>query len=269
MTASISSAVSFLFVPGDRPERFDKARDSGADCVILDLEDAVAPAAKTAARAAAHTWLQAGGIALVRVNGTDTEWFAEDLRMVRGHEGAGILLPKAEPDAVVAVTREYGTARPLVLLVESVAGLFALRQMASMAGVVRVAFGSVDFALDSGITDTRDTLAAVRTQIVLESAFARRAAPIDGITAAIDDGQQVGDDAAAARDAGFGGKLCIHPRQVTAVNQAFAPTAPQLAWARKVIEAWNTGAGGAVALDGKMIDRPVVEAARRVLARER
>jgi citrate lyase subunit beta/citryl-CoA lyase len=266
MGISVSSAASFLFVPGDRPERFDKARDSGADCVILDLEDAVAPAAKAAARAAAHAWLAAGGTALVRVNGADTEWFADDLRMVQGHEGAGILLPKAEPEAVATVTREYGTARPLVPLVESVAGLFALRRMASMPGVVRVAFGSVDFALDSGIADARDALAAVRTQIVLESAYARVTAPIDGITVAIDDGQQAGIDAAAARHAGFGGKLCIHPRQVAAVNEAFAPTAAQLAWAREVIDAWSGSGGGAVALNGKMIDRPVVEAARRLLA---
>lgn len=258
--------LSLLFVPGDRAERFDKAAHSGADTIILDLEDAVVPERKSDARNAIRDWLAAGHTGLVRVNSIETEWFEDDLRMVLAYPGAGVMLPKAEPAAVTSVAQRLSDERVLVPLVESVRGVMELRAIASVQGVTALAFGSVDFALDSGMTDADDSMGPVRSQIVLESMYAGLAAPIDGVTVAVNDQVLVRSDAERARRFGFGGKLCIHPKQVNIVNDVFTPSAEQLDWARRVIAACDEHPGGAFALDGKMIDRPVVATARRLLA---
>lgn len=258
-------ARSFLFVPGDRPERFAKAAASGAHEVILDLEDAVAPEGKAHARDAVAAWLADGARAIVRINAVDTEWFEQDLAMVRSAPSAGIMLPKADAASTARVALAL-PGRCIVALVETVGGYMELRQLAATAGLHRIAFGSVDFAGDSGIADEGDTMTAIRTQIVLESRHAGLAAPIDGISVEFSDEGRMRSDALRARQLGFGGKLCIHPRQVAPVNTAFLPTDGELRWAQRVLAAFEASHGAATAVDGKMIDKPVVERARRIAA---
>lgn len=256
---------TLLFVPGDRPERFAKAAASGAHEIILDLEDAVAPAAKDAARASVARWLADGGKAVVRINGADTPWFEADLAMLLTVPDAAIMLPKAE-DASVARTSAAVPGRRLIALVETVAGYMELREVAGSPCVDRIAFGSVDFSAESGIADEGEALTPVRTAIVLASVHAGLQAPIDGVSLEFNDESRMTADAQRSRQLGFGGKLCIHPRQVAAVNAAFMPSQAEREWARRVLTAFEASGGAATAVDGKMIDKPVVERARRIVS---
>lgn len=264
MTAMMTEH-SFLFVPGHRPERFAKALASGSHGVILDLEDAVGEGDKAQARQHAGDWLKQGNQAWVRINGMDTPWFSDDLAMLRELPQVGVMLPKAQVKTVAHCTRLLGANR-LIALVETVQGWFDLEQMCTDPRVERLAFGSVDFALDSGIQDTGGALDSVRTHIVLQSRRAGKAAPIDGVSTHLHDIELMAEAVRESRRLGFGAKLCIHPKQVEIVNREFAPNASQIEWAQRVMAAFEASQGGAVALDGQMIDKPVVDQAKRVLA---
>ena len=259
-------AQSFLFVPGHRPERLPKAAASGADCVIADLEDGVPSADRPAARHAVARWLQAGGQALVRVNALGTTEFDEDLAMVVAARPQGIVLPKADAAGLATARARLHATQSLVALVESVAGVVALRDIAATPGLSRLAFGSIDFGLDAGIPGTDHELDFVRSRFVIESRFAGLPAPVDGVTPVVDQPDVVTREAERARRFGFGGKLCIHPAQVALVNAAFAPTAAEVDWAEQVVAAANRRPGDAFLLAGQMIDRPVVARAHAVLA---
>ncbi len=256
---------SYLFVPGNRPERFDKACTAGADVVIVDLEDAVAPGDKASAREALRAWLSPAKPVFVRINAADTSWFADDLALVALPGVAGIVLPKAEAAAPLSELHRRAPDARLVPLIETAAGLWNAHAVASVPGVERVAFGSVDFQLDLGITGEGEELLFARSQLVLVSRVAGRAAPIDGVTVALDDPVVLAEDVARARRLGFGAKLCIHPKQVAAVNAGFMPPAAEVAWAREVVRAADASGDNAVRLDGKLIDRPIIERARAVL----
>jgi len=255
---------SFLFVPGDRAERIAKARAAGADAVVVDLEDAVAPGNKLAARAAVAGALDAANPIVLRINGADTEWFDDDARLAAHPGVAAVMLPKAGAiDAVAALRAASGKA--VLALVETAAGLANLPALAA-AGVARLAFGSIDFQLDLDITDDDLALLPFRMQLVLASRVANLPPPVDGVTTALDDAACIDADARRARSLGFGGKLCIHPKQVAIVNAAFSPSAADLDWARRVVDAAAGAGGAAVAVDGKMVDAPVLARARRILA---
>lgn len=258
-------ARSLLFVPGHLPERFDKAAGSGAHEVVLDLEDAVAPAAKAEARDRVASWLATGREAFVRLNAVDTEWHADDLRMLQAAPRAGVMLPKSDAESLARTARAL-PGRRIIALLETVAGYLELTRLAAVPGLERIAFGSVDFAAESGIEDAGDAMTSVRIQIVLQSCQAGLAAPVDGVSLHFTDDACMQAEARRSRQLGFGGKLCIHPRQVAAVNAAFLPTAQDVAWAQGVLAAFEASAGAATSLDGKMIDKPVVERARRILA---
>jgi citrate lyase subunit beta/citryl-CoA lyase len=259
-------ARSWLFVPGNRPERFDKACEAGADAVIVDLEDAVAPQDKASARDAVRGWLGASRSVFLRINAADTDWFDADAAIVALPGVAGVVLPKSENAAALAQLHRRAPKARLVPLVETALGLWNAREVASAPGVERLAFGSIDFQLDVGITGEGEELLYARSQIVLASRVADRKPPIDGVTVALDDPAVLCADVARARRLGFGGKLCIHPKQVAGVNAGFMPPAEEIEWARKVIAAANTAGANAVRVDGKMIDRPIIERARGVLA---
>ncbi len=258
------SPRSYLFVPGDRPERFDKACASGADVVIVDLEDAVAPDRKAAARAALSAWLHPDHPVLVRINAADTAWFREDSELAGRPGVAGIMLPKAERRDDIEALRAAGAASVLPLI-ETAIGFDQARTLAGTPGVERLAFGSIDFQLDLGISGEDDALLAFRSGLVLASRLAGVAAPVDGVCTAIDDAAQLAAETARARRFGFGGKLCIHPRQVLGVNAAFSPSEADVRWATRVLEAAAGAAGAAVAVDGKMVDRPVLLRAEAIL----
>ena len=259
-------ARSYLFVPGDRPERFDKAMASGADAVIVDLEDAVAAAAKDAARAALAAWLKTGaGPVVVRINGSGSEWFDADLALLAQPGIAAVMLPKAERHADLARVRKAAPEVALLPLVESAAGVDGLRELAGAPGVQRLVFGSIDLQLDLGIEGDGEELLLYRSQIVLASRLAGLAAPVDGVCTAIDDRTRLDAESMRARRFGFGAKLCIHPRQVLAVNAAFSPSAHEVEWAEKVVAAAAGSQGAAVAVDGAMVDKPVLLRAQAFL----
>lgn len=259
-----SPARSMLFVPGNRPDRFAKAASSGAHAIVVDLEDAVAPGDKQGARDATAAWLASGGIGLVRINALGTPWHEADLAMIARSPGAAVMLPKADAEST-ARTIESLPGHPLVALVESVRGYRDLARLAAIPGVQRIAFGSIDFSAESGIADIGDAMTSIRNGIVLESRFAGLVAPLDGVSTAIDDGIGIHNDALRSRQLGFGGKLCIHPRQVAAVNSAYMPTRQEVDWARRVLAAIEASGGAATTVDGKMVDKPVVEQAHAIL----
>lgn len=261
---------SYLFCPGDRPERFAKALASGADRVVLDLEDAVLPDAKARARDDIAHWLQAGGASapiMVRVNAAGTPWHDADVAALAGRPGlAGIMLPKAEdPADLVRLRESMGPGPALVALVETVRAIAHLRRVASVPGLQRLAFGSVDFCTEAGIRGYGAELDFVRGQMVLESCLAGLAAPIDGVTIEVKRDDILREDVARARRFGFGAKLCIHPSQVEGTNAGFSPSETEIAWARRVVEACTTGPG-AIVVDGKLVDRPVRLQAEAILA---
>lgn len=261
-------AQTLLFVPGTRPDRFDKAAGSGADAVILDLEDAVSPSDKPAARDAVRAYV-ASRPALVRVNGFTTEWFRDDLAALVDAEAlAGIVLPKVEsPGQVADVVARLERPIPVLALIESAVGLRDIDLIASAPSTSRLIFGNLDFALDAGITvrsADETELLFTRSAIVVASRAAGLPRPIDGVQPDIDDDVATTSSARRSADLGFSGKLCLHPRQVALVRHAFDPSEDEIQWARRVIEVAEPSNGAAVRVGGEMIDQPRLELARRI-----
>lgn len=272
LKVSLADARSFLFVPASRPERIAKALASAADLVIADLEDAVAPADKNAARAQLLDWLAAnpGQAVLVRINGAGTEWHEADLAACRDASVAGLLLPKAERAAAV-VHAHRSSGKPVLPIVESGAGIDALAEIAAAPGTARLVFGKLDLAVDLALTPDEDdpdelVFLPYRAQLVLASRRARLPLPVDGVFTAIDDGAALRRYAVRARQHGFGALLLIHPKQAEPVREAFTPGADETAWARAVLAAAAAAGGGAAVVDGRMIDAPVIARAERLLA---
>ena len=266
MTDATAPHRSYLFVPGNRPERFDKALASGADTVIVDLEDAVPPDQKTAARDTVAAWLSVNKAVVLRINAAETAWFRDDVLLCRHPGVSAVMLAKAERVQDLAA---IGTTMPLIPLIESAAGFDALRAIAAAPNVQRLAFGAIDFQLDLGMRAGFDELIFFRSQLVLASKLAGIHAPIDSPSTAIEDLQEVERDAQAARRLGFGAKLCIHPKQIDAVNRSFSSSAAEVEWAERVIAIAAQSQGAAVALDGKMIDKPVILRAQAILRERR
>ncbi|MDG5487789.1 CoA ester lyase [Sphingomonas sp. BGYR3] len=262
--SAIASARSLLFVPGDRPDRFDRALSSGADLVIVDLEDAVAPAARTAARDHVRGLVETGARVIVRINGAGTSDEAADRALVDRGGIFGVMLPKAEPGPMLdwIVTRV-----PLIALIESARGVAAVHQIAATPGVARLALGTIDLANDLGMASDTGLLDPIRLSLTIASRAAGLPPPIDGVCAAFRDTAAMLGEVRRAADLGFSGKLCIHPMQVELVHSALAPDDEAVARARRILAAANAADGKACALDGEMIDAPVVERARLILSR--
>lgn len=265
--AGIGRITLPLFVPGDRPERFAKAVAAGADAVIIDLEDAVAPTAKEAARAglaeALAPLLRPARI-LVRVNAGGTPWHAADLAACAGIAGlAGIVLPKAET-AGDCVRVTDATGLPVIALIESARGLANAGEVTGAS--TRLAFGSIDFAADLGMAHEREVLRPARFALAMAARLAGQAGPIDGVTTALRDEEAIIGDCRHAVDMGFAGKLIIHPAQIAPARRGFAPSEAECEWAQRVLAAVEGGAA-AVAVDGAMVDAPVIARARQILAR--
>jgi citrate lyase subunit beta/citryl-CoA lyase len=261
---SAEVARSYLYVPANRPERFDKACAAGADAVIVDLEDAVPPAEKDSARAALAAWLSPEKAVLVRVNAAGSEWHGRDLAACDAAGVIGVILPKAEgiDEGVVALCRGRGLA--LFPLIETALGMAQVEAVAATPCVQRLMFGTIDFQFELGIDGDGDELLAFRSRLVLASRLAGIQAPVDGPCTSWEDRELLRTDSQRARKLGFGGKLCIHPKQVAIVNAAFSPGEAEIAWARRVIEAAQRSGGAAVAVDGRMIDRPVILRAEHI-----
>jgi citrate lyase subunit beta/citryl-CoA lyase len=261
---------TYLFVPASRPDRYQRALASGADAVIIDLEDAVAPADKLAARDALRTWLAQrpadAAPVVVRINAFGTPWHGDDFALCAAPGVGAVMLPKAErADACNAIAALRADLR-VIALIESAAGLAQVRTLAALPAVQRLAFGQLDFALDLGLRGhDEDDLAVHRAEVVMASRLAGLPAPIDGVTTALDDDARLRADVLRARRLGFGAKLCIHPKQVAPAREALAPSEAELGWARRVVAAAGSAEGAAVAVDGAMVDAPVLQRARDLL----
>ncbi len=205
---------------------------------------------------------------MVRINGVDTDWAEDDLAAVAGLELDAIVLPKATPDAVAALGE---SGAPLLAIVETAVGLQLAHATASSPRVAALVLGAVDLGAELRLEPRPDgqELLLARSQVVLDSAAAGIRAPFDAVHLDVRDDEGLEAEALLARSLGFRGKACVHPAQVPIVNRVFAPSGEALEWARSVIAAYEEGvrAGrGAVALNGAMIDLPVVERARKLLA---
>lgn len=269
---SRSIVRSALFVPGSRPERFAKALAAGADAVIVDFEDAVEEPLKRQARDNLADFLHKSPQASVwvRVNAPEHVEHAADLAFCAQHTGvAGVLLPKVETAAQVAAAWQAG--KPIWPIIESARGLLALEQIAHAKGVERLSFGSLDLALDldlnSGTAAADLVLDQARIAVQLHSRGAGLLPPLDGVFAAIGDPEGLQRAIGHARDMGYGGALCIHPKQVQVIHAALTPSEEELQWARKVVAGSAAANGaGAFQLDGQMVDAPVLLRAQRMLA---
>lgn len=266
MPAPPELASLFLFVPADRPERFAKAAAAGADAIIVDLEDAVAPTAKDGARAGLATALAALEQTVpvfIRINATGTPWHAADLALASTLPVAGIVLPKAENAAALLAIRSGLSKKALVALVETAKGLSGAEEIAAASD--RIAFGSVDFAADLGCAHVREALLFARSRLVIAARLAGAPQPIDGVTLSIKDEGAVEDDARYAASLGFSGKLLIHPAQIAPARGGFSPSPDDIAWAERIVA--GSADGAARAVDGIMVDAPVLARAHHILQR--
>jgi citrate lyase subunit beta/citryl-CoA lyase len=260
---------SLLFVPASRPDRFDKAVAAGPGLVILDLEDAVAAADKPAARDHVQSWLQAGNAAMVRINPPATPGYDDDVAMVSAAT-VPVMLPKCESARQITdLAASLGDGVPIVALIETAAGVLSAGEICATAGVARVAFGAADLAAQLGVDPADPTaMQHARSVLVLASAAAGIAGPIDSPTFHLNDEATWRSEAQHARTLGFTGKLCIHPRQVSAIEAAFAPTPDELTWAQQVVDNTSATQPAVTTVAGSLVDAPVLERAKRLLAQQ-
>jgi len=284
------SARSYLYVPGDQIRKLQHAVASGADAIIADLEDAVAPSAKADARRTVADWLatqpNGGQLELwVRVN-SSAQLLADDVQAVVGPTVTGICLPKTHtPEQVRSVGELLSAAErraslaegsiKVVPLLESAAGILSARAIAEPPRVQQLGLGELDLCAELGIEPSADEreLLSIRVQVVLASAAAGLAPPIGPISTDFRDLDALQRSTDVLRRIGFGSRWAIHPAQVPVINQTFTPTPEQLEAARRLVErydrALDQGVGVGVDEDGRMVDEAVVRAARQILARAR
>jgi citrate lyase subunit beta/citryl-CoA lyase len=269
VTSPIAQSRSLLFVPGDRPERFARAHAAGADAVILDLEDGINPERKDAARRHVSEYLDGSAPqSLVRLSGAKGSDLAVDLAAIADRPGlAGVLIPKAE-DAydVGAVIRALPPGKSVVVLLETAAGVLAAAALARVPGVTRLALGTFDLEVDTGLSQDADVLRSVRVGLTLASSAAGLWGPIDGVCADLADPSVTATAAREAARTGFTGKLCVHPKQVAAVNGVYTPSPESVDQARRILAASAEHGAGAFRLEGRMVDAPVIRRAQAIIA---
>ena len=269
---------SALFLPASNPRAIAKARTLDSDSVILDLEDAVAPAAKDAARDAAVAAVREGGFGermlVVRTNGLDTDWAANDLAALATARPAAVLIPKVDDVATLATARTaLGPAIPLWAMIETCRGILSLGAIAGAAGelgLTALVAGTNDLAKEMRLPSppAPEALLPLRVQIVVAARAAGLIA-LDGVCNALDAPDRLAAECAEGRRLGFDGKTLIHPNQIAAANAAFGPTEGEIAWAQRVVAAFADPAQaalGAIRLDGQMVERLHLAEAERILA---
>ena len=266
---------SLLFVPAVRPDRFPKALATGADAVCLDLEDGVAPSAKETAREQAFALLAGRGPSRaevsLRINDVKTALGRTDLAALAaaGVRPDALMLPKVagageigEVEAALAAT---GAAPPLIVQIETAAGLMAAAEIAAASpNVSAVFFGAIDLAADLGCAVEWEALLYARSRVVL-AAGAAGVSALDSPWMDVPAVEALAGESRRTRRLGFAGKAAIHPSQVPVIQRAFSPSAEEVAWARKVVAAYERQQGGVLLVDGRLVERPVVRSARRNL----
>jgi citrate lyase beta subunit len=258
---------SLLFAPGSDERKLAKALSSAADAVVCDLEDAVAPGDKEAARdvvAATLSGAATGPARLVRINAVGTPWFADDLAFAGTLGLDGLVLPKSSPEAVEAL----GSAGPPVIaIVETAMGLRQAFEIASEPRVAALVLGAVDLGAEVGLeprADAQEILYA-RSKVAIDSASAGIRGPFDVVHLDFGDTAGLEEQSRLARALGFRGKACIHPGQVETINRIFSPSKRELEWARKIVASFEGQSEGVLSVNGTMVDKPVVDRARRIL----
>jgi citrate lyase subunit beta / citryl-CoA lyase len=283
---------SLLFVPGDSKEKLERAFRSGADALILDLEDSVSPAGKEAARRTSLAFLQdhrgetSRPLFYVRINALSSPFADGDLDVVMTGAPDGIVLPKAKGGGDVAIldarlaVREAlhgiadGSTRIVVIATESATAVFGLGTYAGASGrLAGLAWGAEDLAADTGAQSTRTNGAWTRPNQIVRSfalfgAAAAGVAAIDTVYTDFRDTEGLRIECNGAAEDGFSGKLAIHPDQVEVINLAFTPSEEAISRAEEIVAAFaEAGDAGVIALDGRMLDRPHLLAAERLIAR--
>ncbi|WP_394689508.1 HpcH/HpaI aldolase/citrate lyase family protein [Hoeflea sp.] len=266
----MSDPSLFLFVPADRPERYARALASGADAVIIDLEDAVAAERKSLARNTLCDALNQAPASpsplLVRINAIGTPWHSDDmaatLALLSIGRITGVMLPKAESGDDIAAVRAAlaPVTTNIIALIETAAGVANAGAIALAAD--RIAFGSIDFAADIGCDHVREALLFARSQLVIAARLAKRGAPIDGVTRSTRDETGIEADARYGAGLGLKAKLLIHPAQVAPARRGLMPTQAEIDWADQVLK--SSPDGSAVSIDGQMIDAPVIARALQI-----
>src|SRR5271155_2005489 len=274
ITGRLAYSRTLLFAPGNRPERFLKAVRSGADLIILDLQDGVPSLDKAAARSAIdREWqgLQNWGVPIaIRINSPQSSEGEQDLAWLESLQSvAAVMIPKAESAESLGRVHQRLSGLPLLPIIESALGYSSLMSISATPGVMRLVIGHIDFMVDSGFeSDVAQTaLAPLRFAVSMATRVNRLAPAVDGVTVEIGNDERLREDVMRAVHFGLLGKLCIHPQQVGVVHQAMHPTESELAWARKALAASAASNGSAVQVDGRMVDLPVVLQAQRTLAR--
>ena len=267
----LAQACTFLFVPGNRPDRFASAWNAGADVVILDLEASVHPDSKAQAREEVVRWLQIAPshvTPLIRVNQPGSPALASDLLALRDLPSLGLMCSYAQlGHSLDAVLAAASGRHPVVLLIENAQGVEQASQLASSPGVCRLAFGNMDYVTELHLGSGTVGLIYPSSKIAVASSCAGLPPPIAGVTADIHNAEILSRDMHFERDIGFGAKMCIHPKQVAPVREIFEPSPAETAWAHKILAA--TSKSHAVSVDGQMVDRPVIDRARAIVARAR
>lgn len=253
--------LTWLYVPGDRPELYSKAAGSGADVVIVDLEDAVAPDRKQYARHAAVDWLRHGPPVPVeiRVNAVGTPWVVDDLEAL---SGVPIRLPKVESADDVQAAADL-TGAGITCLIETALGVERAFEIASAhPRVVAIGLGEADLASDLGT----DELGWCQQRIVVAARAAGRPAPAMSVYPDIADLDGLAASCRAGRARGFRGRAAIHPRQIPVIREAFRPSADDVADAQAVLAAYAQSGGAVTTLpDGRMVDAAMIGRAQRIL----
>lgn len=248
----VATARSLLFVPANRPERFGPAASSGADAVVLDLEDAVPEEDKVVGRRHARAWLDGGGEVVVRINPASSRHHTADVDALVGTH-VTVMLAKAS----VSTARELaGRGFAVLPLVETASALMEARELASVDGVVRLSLGHLDLAAEMGVDpENREALLWARSTMVAASLAAGLPAPIAGVTARLRAPDLVAADARYAKALGYAGKLCIHPEQVLPTHRGLMPSEDEIAWAERVLSVQSRPVS---VVDQQMVDRPVM-----------
>lgn len=271
--SAFEHARSFLFVPGDRPDRFASAEASGADVVVFDLEDAVASEAKSAARVFIAEHLSrrdrstASVATAVRISAPATEAGKADLDVLESlSDQVAIVVAKADADSLAAVCARLRNGAPVLPLVESARGVLEVGELAAGSATVRLLFGHLDLCAELGIDPSdAERLRSIRLALRIAAAASDLAPPADGVTADFRDDDVLRADMSETLRSGFSGKLCIHPAQLDIVHDALMPRPDELAWAQKIVEL--ASADGVAVIDGAMVDRPVRLRAQAIIDR--
>jgi len=279
MTNSLQLCRSILFVPGAVQKRIDKAASIPADAIVFDLEDAVSPSEKVRARERVIAALESGAFSskqvIVRVNGISTPWFEEDIKAVIAVGQSAIMLPKCESvdDVVTAKSFFKNADTALFVIIETAKAVLAASAISNeLTALDSVCFGHVDFAADMALNEADASEGVIyhsRCQVAL-AARAFGASPIDNVCLDVSDEKTIRQDSLAGLKLGYAGKLCIHPFQVSIVNDVYTPTLEQVEKAKAILAAWDEAqqqGQGVFTFQNKMIDLPVIRAQQSILMR--